>query len=33
MRSYNTEVRQKAVQMYVDGINLRRTARHPSVNH
>jgi transposase-like protein len=32
-RSYNAEVRQKAVQMYVDGINLRRIARHLGVNH
>jgi IS1 family transposase len=33
MRRYNAEVRQKAVQMYVDGINLRRIARHLGVNH
>jgi transposase-like protein len=26
-------MRQKAVQMYVDGINLRRIARHLGVNH
>jgi len=33
MHSYSAEVRQKAVQMYVDGINLRRIARHLGVNH
>jgi len=31
--SYSAEVRRKAVQMYVDGINLRRIARHLGVNH
>ena len=31
--SYSAEIRQKAVQMYVDGINLRRIARHLGVNH
>jgi len=30
--TYSAEVRQKAVQMYVDGINLRRIARHLGVN-
>ena len=31
--SYGAEIRQKAVQMYVDGVNLRRIARHLGVNH
>ena len=31
--TYSAEVRQKAVQLYVDGTNLRRIARHLGVNH
>lgn len=31
--AYSDEVRQKAVQLYVDGTNLRRIARHLGVNH
>ncbi|MCX7608673.1 MAG: helix-turn-helix domain-containing protein, partial [Anaerolineales bacterium] len=30
--AYSLEVRQKAVQMYVDGANFRRIARHLGVN-
>jgi transposase-like protein len=31
--AYSVEVRQKAVQLYVDGMNLRRIGRHLDVNH
>jgi transposase-like protein len=30
---YSDEVRMQAVRMYVDGLNLRRIARHLGVNH
>ena len=29
---YSPEIRQKAVQLYVDGMNLRRVGRHLKVN-
>jgi transposase-like protein len=32
-QGYPDEVRRQAVQMYVDGINLRRIGRHLGVNH
>lgn len=32
-RGYSSEVRLKAVRMYVDGMNLRRIARHLGVSH
>lgn len=32
-QGYPEELRQQAVQMYVDGMNLRRIARHLNVNH
>jgi len=32
-RGYSQELRQQAVQMYVDGVNMRRVARHLNVNH
>jgi len=31
--AYPQEMRQKAVQLYVDGMNLRRIARHLKVHH
>jgi transposase len=31
-RGYSSEIRKKAVQLYVDGMNLRRTGRHLGVN-
>lgn len=31
--AYPAEVRQKAIQMYVDGMNLRRIARHLDLHH
>jgi transposase-like protein len=31
--TYPAEVRRKAIQMYVDGMNLRRIARHLGVHH
>lgn len=31
-RGYSGEVRQKAMQLYVDGMNLRRIGRHLKVN-
>jgi transposase-like protein len=31
--AYPEEVRQKAIQMYVDGMNLRRIARHLGLHH
>jgi transposase-like protein len=31
--AYPEEVRRKALQMYVDGMNLRRIARHLGVHH
>ena len=31
--SYDAEFRQKAVQLYVDGMNLRRIGRHLDVHH
>ena len=30
---YPDEVRQKAIQLYVDGMNYRRIARHLEVDH
>ena len=30
---YSDEMRKQAVQMYVDGINLRRIARHFGIHH
>ena len=32
-QGYSEEVRMQAVRMYVDGLNLRRIARHLGVNH
>jgi transposase len=32
-RGYPHSLRQQAVQLYVDGLNLRRIARHLKVNH
>ena len=32
-RGYPSELRQQALQMYVDGINLRRIARHLNLHH
>ena len=32
-RGYEPELRRKAVQLYVDGMNLRRIARHLGVHH
>jgi transposase-like protein len=32
-QGYSDEVRMQAVRMYVDGMNLRRIARHLGVNH
>jgi transposase-like protein len=32
-RAYPEEMRQRAIQMYVDGMNLRRIARHLGVHH
>ncbi len=31
--AYPEEVRRKAIQLYVDGMNLRRIARHLGVHH
>jgi len=31
--AYPEEMRRKAVQMYVDGMNLRRIARHLGIHH
>jgi len=31
--AYPEEVRQKAIQLYVDGMNLRRIGRHLGVHH
>jgi transposase len=31
-RGYSSEIRQKAVQLYVDGVNLRRIGRQLNVN-
>jgi transposase-like protein len=31
--AYDAVIRQKAVQLYVDGMNLRRIGRHLGVNH
>jgi transposase-like protein len=30
---YSDELRQQAVELYVDGLNFRRIARHLKVNH
>ena len=30
---YDAKVRKQALRMYVDGMNLRRTARHLGVHH
>lgn len=32
-RGYPQKIRQQGIQMYVDGINFRRVARHLGVNH
>jgi transposase-like protein len=32
-RGHSPELRQQALQMYVDGINLRRIARHLNIHH
>ena len=32
-RGYPDEVRKQALQMYVDGINLRRIGRHLGIHH
>lgn len=32
-RGYPPELRQQAVQMYVDGMNFRRIARHLNISH
>jgi transposase-like protein len=32
-KGYPPEVREKAVQMYVDGMNYRRIARHLNISH
>src|SRR5438045_5834151 len=32
-QGYEEDVRQRAVQLYVDGMNFRRIARHLKVNH
>jgi transposase-like protein len=32
-KGYPQEIRQQAVRLYVDGMNLRRIARHLGVNH
>jgi len=32
-RGYPKELRQKAIQMYVDGLNYRRVARHLNISH
>ena len=33
MNGYDDEVRLQAVKLYVDGLNLRRIARHLGVSH
>jgi transposase-like protein len=33
IRGYPDEIRQQAVRMYLDGMNLRRIGRHLGVNH
>ena len=30
---YDTQIRKQALRLYVDGMNLRRTARHVGVHH
>jgi transposase len=32
-RGYDLEIRKKAIQMYVDGMNLRRIGRHLGLHH
>jgi transposase-like protein len=32
-RGYDTALRKQAVQLYVDGMNLRRIARHLGIHH
>ena len=32
-RGYDQEIKAKAIQMYVDGMNYRRIARHLNVSH
>ena len=32
-RGYSDEVRRQAIQMYVDGMNLRRIGRHLGIHH
>jgi transposase-like protein len=31
--AYDEQTRQKALEMYVDGVNLRRIARHLGIHH
>ena len=33
VQGYSDEVRKQALQMYVDGINLRRIGRHLGIHH
>jgi len=33
LAGYSDEIRLQAVKLYVDGLNLRRIARHLGVNH
>ena len=33
IQGYPDEIRQQALQMYVDGINLRRIGRHLGIHH
>jgi len=32
-RGYELEIRKKAIQLYVDGMNLRRIGRHLGLHH
>ena len=32
-RGYDSELRKKAIQLYVDGMNLRRIGRHLGIHH
>jgi transposase len=32
-RGYDLEIRKKAIQLYVDGMNLRRIGRHLGLHH
>lgn len=33
MHGYEAKVRKQAMRLYVDGMNLRRTARHLGIHH